>query len=354
MKYLLCGIDGVLHVSGEVPFGRAPQLEGVLRSKPELQLVIFDHGWEGASMSQVREAFSSELRARILDQGDVQFRLPGDTEHEAPFFLVPRQKGAYLKVGHLRYRRHSSRVIECDPSRGFDRAAEIRLRSAFLHDVRKDKGHDRSARDHARLILGCAIGEIPNSLRLEPKKPTSSWQPQALTIIPSTSTVELAVRSGAIARRIWLGLERIYVSEWALLRAPGLSADVRTLAMQFPDRLLIIPFSAVELFCVRAGAFGHRLHDSEYFGIGHSLKHAYKTDLEAALWPRPPYVLRIGAWPRRAFGWIHQMPVGLDEWSHLDMAGMQALEQLNLERRQAQERRAVEAFSDALGRKEAK
>jgi hypothetical protein len=123
---------------------------------------------------------------------------------------------------------------------------------------------------------------------------------------------------------------------------------LRALADQFPERLMIVPFSDFELWSLRAEAHGSPLHRSEYFTIGNCLAHACEIDVEGALWPPPEHVLRVGAWPKNAFGWIRQTPVGINEWMRLDIAGMQALKQLNREHRQAQERRAIEALSKAL------
>ncbi len=75
MKYLFCGVDGVLHAAGEQSLARVPRLERVLRTRPNLRLVVFDPLWAGASLLQVRDAFSPDLRARIMVQGEVKFPL---------------------------------------------------------------------------------------------------------------------------------------------------------------------------------------------------------------------------------------------------------------------------------------
>lgn len=103
----------------------------------------------------------------------------------------------------------------------------------------------------ARLLLGWSRAEQtartdrvlrdcqPMPLAL-PLPPAPLWRPVAITVMPSTDLVVRALHSGVLLERLKRGLERIYVSQMAWLRAPSIEVALRALAHRFPTRLVLV------------------------------------------------------------------------------------------------------------------
>lgn len=66
------------------------------------------------------------------------------------------------------------------------------------------------------------------------------WRPVAITVVPNTDVVVHALNTGVLLQRLKRGLERIYVSEMAWIRAPRIEASLRALAHRFPERLVLV------------------------------------------------------------------------------------------------------------------
>lgn len=73
-----------------------------------------------------------------------------------------------------------------------------------------------------------------------PLPPAPLWRPVAITVMPSTDLVVRALHSGVLLERLKRGLERIYVSQMAWLRAPSIEVALRALAHRFPTRLVLV------------------------------------------------------------------------------------------------------------------
>ena len=180
------------------------------------------------------------------------------------------------------------------------------------------------------------------------------WNPVAITLVPNTDLVVRSVHSGVLLQRLKLGLERIYISEMAWIRAPKMEATLRALAHRFGPRLVLVKAltygqwaSALKMSRARA---------CEYQFIGQQLQDRYEEDYgyetydnEGAL--EGMLQLRIGDIPKGTkMLWIHQMQVNFELWDGLDVEGMLGIEQLADERRKEQSQRASEALGHALQR----
>ena len=201
--------------------------------------------------------------------------------------------------------------------------------------------------EHAANTERARAGYVP--LALAQALPASPlWRPVAITVVPNTDVVVRALHSGVLLGRLKRGLERIYVSQMAWIRAPSVEASLRALAHRFPARLVLVRAEAFKslsqiLRVTRARA-------AEFQFIGSQLRGRYLEDFGYDLWDNPAALegmirLRIGEIPRgTGMLWLHEMPVELDRWAALDVDAMLSLEHDAKERHEAQDRRAMEAI----------
>lgn len=146
--------------------------------------------------------------------------------------------------------------------------------------------------------------------------------PAAVTTIPSTDVVVRALDSGVLLERLQRGLERIYVSELALIRAPRHRPALTALARRFAGRLAIVPLPEGDA----AGVAFRRMtrpRAYEYASVGFWLRDQYYEDF-AYMAPFPAMALRVGNIPRGSKGllWAHEWIVPFEERATLDARGL--------------------------------
>lgn len=178
------------------------------------------------------------------------------------------------------------------------------------------------------------------------------WRPVAITIVPNTDVVVRALHSGVLLQRLKLGLERIYISEMAWIRAPKLEASLKALAHRFPQRLVL----------VKALTFGwlaqfmrvSRVRVAEYQFIGGQLQSRYEDDFGYdRLWHTAPLkgILRfcVGDIPRGVkMLSMHQLLVNFSQWDGMDIDGMFGIEKAAEDRRAVETERTLKALDKIL------
>ena len=178
------------------------------------------------------------------------------------------------------------------------------------------------------------------------------WSPVAITLVPNTDIVVRAVHSGVLLRRLKLGLERIYISEMAWIRAPSIEVTLRALAHRFPKHLVLVKALGYEQCCVALRMT--RVRACEYQFIGQQLQDRYEADYPAKRDkikpPLQPMVrMRIGDVPRGIeFLWTHELQLDFKMWDGLDAIGMLGMEQIALEQRKDQSRVAAAVMGSAV------
>jgi len=191
----------------------------------------------------------------------------------------------------------------------------------------------------------------PNSLL--PQAPM--WHPVAITVIPNTDVVVRALHSGVLLQRLKLGLERIYISEMAWIRAPKLEASLKALAHRFPQRLVL----------VKASTFGwlaqilrvSRVRAAEFQFIGGQLQGRYEDDFGYdQLWNTAPlqgiFLFCVGDIPRGVkMLFTYQLPVDFDKWDGLDINGMISIKKADEDWCAAQSERSVKALDSIVFKK---
>ena len=190
-------------------------------------------------------------------------------------------------------------------------------------------------------------GYAPFALAL-PLPTSPLWRPVAITVVPGTDVVVRALHSGVLLERLKRGLERIYVSHMAWIRAPSIEVSLRALAHRYPARLVLVKAEAYK--AVSQILRVTRVRAVEFQFIGSQLRDCYLDDFGYDLWDNPAPLegvirLRIGETPRGTrMLWLHEMPVEFDSWAALDVDGMLSLERAEEEKHEAQDRRAMEAL----------
>ena len=175
-------------------------------------------------------------------------------------------------------------------------------------------------------------------------------RPVAVSIVPSTDLVVRFLHDGVLVERLKLGLERIYVSTYALIRAPSIAAPLRALEKRFPDRLIVVPYS---------GFFGQIIAKSlrastpraiEYVVVGNELSGAYQRDFGFDKITSPGaladvHLFRVGDVPRGvACLFSREIVVPYQDWKLFDIDGMQASKDKAVADFEAQERRGLDLF----------
>ncbi|MFZ4539983.1 hypothetical protein [Propionivibrio sp.] len=192
------------------------------------------------------------------------------------------------------------------------------------------------------------VKRIDIALRPWPVLPDSpTWSPVAITLVPNTDVVVRAVHSGVLLRRLKLGLERIYISEMASIRAPSIKVTLLALAHRFAERLVLVKALAYEQCCVALRMT--RVSACEYQFIGQQLQDRFETDYTQN--PIQTMLrMRIGDVPRGVkVLWMNQLQVDFEVWDGLDVNGMLEMEKVAHERRNEKSRRAVAALRNVRG-----
>jgi hypothetical protein len=196
-------------------------------------------------------------------------------------------------------------------------------------------------------------GQIEQRLRPLVQLPAAPlWRPVAITVVPNTDVVVRALDAGVLLLRLKGGLERIYVSEMAWIRAPRIEASLRALAHRFPERLVLV--KAENYGLLSAALKIRRVRASEYQFIGCQLQSQYEDDFDYDKFDNPSaladmFRLRIGDIPRGSgMLWLHELPVDFEQWKGLDIDGMLNLEKQARERRTIQDKEASEALAQTL------
>jgi hypothetical protein len=180
-----------------------------------------------------------------------------------------------------------------------------------------------------------------------------SWSPVAITLVPNTDVVVRAVHSGVLLRRLKLGLERIYISEMAWIRAPSIKVTLLALAHRFAERLVLVKALTYEQCCVALGIT--RVRACEFQFIGQQLQDRYEADYthesaDTENHLQPMVRMRIGEVPRGIqMLWMQQLQVDFEKWDGLDANGMLGIEKAAHERRKGQNQRAVAALGNVKG-----
>lgn len=115
-------IDGVLHrlpVSHELEY--LPAFEQILRSHPDVQVVISSSWRKDFSLEQLRELFSTDVRHQVVD---VTPTLSLSKRHKEirQHLLATSYRGAYVVLddSSAEFPANWPRLLLCDPERGFD------------------------------------------------------------------------------------------------------------------------------------------------------------------------------------------------------------------------------------------
>ncbi len=179
-------------------------------------------------------------------------------------------------------------------------------------------------------------------------------RPVAITTIPCTDVVIRALHEGVLLERLKLGLERIYVSEYAILRAPSIEAPLRALAKRFPDRLIVVPHNQFAGELITSSLRLRKPRAAEFVAIGYELNGAYDDDFGYCKYRTPDaldgmFRFRVGDVPRGVILLIaHEHFVGFDKWRMLDVEAMQQLEDDAASRFREQEGKAIAMLSGNL------
>ncbi len=182
------------------------------------------------------------------------------------------------------------------------------------------------------------------------------WRPVALTLVPNTDVVVRAIHSGVLSQRLQCGLERIYVSQMAWIRAPRIEQTLRGLADHFPERLVLVKAKSYTPMQQMLSIKSTRA--AEYQFIGSQLQAQYEDDFGYDKYVNPGalegiFRLRIGDIPRGStFIWLHQMTADLEQWSGLDIDGIRHIERHFNYLRDEQDRKAGDALTLILKKKE--
>lgn len=145
------------------------------------------------------------------------------------------------------------------------------------------------------------------------------WRPVAITVVPNTDVVVRALHTGVLLQRLKRGLERIYVSEMAWIRAPRIEASLRALAHRFPERLVLI--KAESYGFLNSALRIKRVRASEYHCVGYQLQCQYEADFGYDKFNNPSALvgmlrLRIGNIPRGSrMLWMHELVVDFEQWA---------------------------------------
>lgn len=271
----------------------------------------------------------SNGRSRLLAPGFEWPELPRGEAEKGLMPLVPKTWGTQRSSGCI-LRQIPSWILKAKT------ANLARLLLAWYRT-------DQAARTD-RVLRDCQ----PMPLAL-PLPPAPLWCPVAITVMPSTDLVVRALHSGVLLERLKRGLERIHVSQMAWLRAPSIEVALRALAHRFPTRLVLVRTETYksDSRILRVS----RVRAAEYQFVGSQLRGRYLDDFGYDLWDNPAPLegvirLRIGEIPRGcAMLWLHEIPVAFDQWAALDVEGMLGLEHDQKERREVQDRKAMDAIT---------
>lgn len=340
---LVLHIRGVLHRVGGEPFEYLPVLERVLRFREDVHICVLENdNQEPHSLADLASHLSQDLHSRLL--GDAHTTDAGKPScRVALTFLVQRGKGS-IEVGGVLHLRHWYNVVECDPERGLDRAALLQLRCALL--PQKAEFFFQARPSWSPSYRSQHLGDLLNDAVERHKR---NWVPVAFTLITNADVLAYAIRSGVLAKRLFRGLEAIYICEFSLLLMPRLIPAVRQLVHQFPDRLRVAPLDDWLLFDYRSGLKQTGTYASEFLAVGRHLHTIYADHVqERPQSERPRYLFRIGRWPRRAQWFIREVPVVPGEWESLDLKRMQELDDQAEQRRAEHEKRAIEVLAQSI------
>lgn len=185
----------------------------------------------------------------------------------------------------------------------------------------------------------CSGFDIPKAM---------AWRPPVITTVPNTQVVIKALHTGVLRRRLELGLERIYISEMVLVRAPSCAMKLIDLAIEFPQRLVIVKFADMtDMLSIVGFSKIRSPRAAEYAMIGRDLTNFYEDEFDFDKDWKPHALdgvetLRVGDVPR-GIGFLisHEHFVPEAAWSDLDMQGVQhILQQARFERKRQNDRGA--------------
>jgi hypothetical protein len=159
-----------------------------------------------------------------------------------------------------------------------------------------------------------------------------AWRPPIITTVPNTQVVIRALHTEVLRHRLGLAYERIYISEMVLVRAPSCAQKLIALAIEFPQRLVIVKFADMTDMLSTVGFSKIRSpRAAEYAAIGRDLTNAYEDEFDFDKNWKPHALdgvmtLRVGDIPR-GIGFLisHEHCVPEAAWADLDMQGVHHL-----------------------------
>lgn len=180
----------------------------------------------------------------------------------------------------------------------------------------------------------------------------------AITTIPATEVVIDVVQSGLLKERLRLGLEHIFVSEYAITAAPELEQPLRRLVKCYPH-FVLGQFTDNDQRVRRIFCDHYQLSQPslEYMTAGWSLQNAYcefygcGERWEPEPEGMPVYRHRIG--PIRDVGFLimHELAVSIETWLDLNAEGMAGIRAANWLRNHGEIAKSAELLGTLIGRK---
>lgn len=345
---LFIALDGVLRPHGGTPLTEGkqlvhmPRLSAVMRAYEHVDLVINDPMHATHTLEQIKAFFPAELRHRIegatsvhqrqRDSGgqEVSFYRRGDS---CPNIIVDWDTSRYASPVQV-----EQSLVLTNPATGLDRKAEIQIRSMILWKTGIQCWLDWAQRFH-RARDAWPVPPVTHHC--------SAWQPAMVTCISDTLEAERAVQSGALARHLFRGIGRVYLSQMAMIRRPQLRPVVATLASQFPERLEILPLEEFAYAMLRK-YYETDPDIAEHFLLGHQMKNQLRDDWKDGL-PESTVVVSLGKMKRKEgmrYGW----PLDLDTWDRLSTIRIDELAQAIEQYKQQREEKAIEMLQHCLSR----
>lgn len=180
----------------------------------------------------------------------------------------------------------------------------------------------------------------------------------AITTIPATEVVAEVVQSGLLEARLQLGLEHIFVSDYAIACRPDLELPLLRLANRH-SHFTIAQFTERDHRFREIFRDHHQILEPglEYMSVGWSLQNAYCEHYGCGeRWEPEPegmpmYRNRIGPIPDVGMLIMHELAVPVDAWLDLDAERMAGIRAANWLRNHGEMARSAELLGPVIDRK---
>ncbi len=188
-------------------------------------------------------------------------------------------------------------------------------------------------------------------------EPWAGRYPPVITVIPTTDVLVQALNTGTLLRRLTYGMERIYVSEFACIRAPSIQPALCALATRFPSRLVIV--RAEHLGQIPKILRVTRPLAVEFQFRGSELTNRYKDDFGYDKFDAPQALkgihrISVGKEPRGVrmlFG--YEELIDFHTWEELDMSILEAMAEKRAAMHKQQEAHSIERLRGMIIKKKA-